>query len=153
MGSNDGIAIVGIAVTFVVSVANLVYSLRSNRRTMFVNTVTASRLKWIDSLRDEVSEFIAVIARLSDHSSPPEKIPEMLLRRDTLLHQIALHLNPLDPEDQRIEALATRARDFSDRGDTKKEVPDALVEARQATGKYLKKEWNRVKSESEGTLN
>ncbi len=45
MGSNDVIAITGIAVTFVVSVANLIYSLRTNRRTIFVNTVTTSRLK------------------------------------------------------------------------------------------------------------
>lgn len=73
MGSNDVIAISGIAVTFVVSVANLIYSLRTNRRTIFVNTVTTSRLKWIDTLRDEVSEFIAVTTRLSDHSSPPDK--------------------------------------------------------------------------------
>lgn len=114
MGSNDVVAITGIAVTFVVSVANLVYSLRTNRRTIFVNTVTTSRLKWIDSLRDQVSEFIAVTGRLSDHSTPPEKAGELLLQRDTLLHQIALHLNPQDSEDQRINVLASRAQELTD---------------------------------------
>ena len=65
MGSSDAVAIAGIAVTFAVSVANLVYSLRTNRRTVFVDTVTNSHLKWIESLRDKVSEYIAVTTRLS----------------------------------------------------------------------------------------
>lgn len=150
MGSNDVVAITGIAVTFVVSVANLIYSLRTNRRTIFVNTVTTSRLKWIDTLRDEVSEFIAVTTRLADHSLPLDKRTEMLLQRDTLLHQIALHLNPVDPEDQRLKTLAIRARELSEQGDVKKELPAALTELRDATGNYLNKEWNRVKNESEG---
>jgi hypothetical protein len=150
MGSNDAIAITGIAVTFVVSVANLIYSLRTNRRTVFVNTVTTSRLKWIDTLRDEVSEFIAVTTRLSDHSSPPDKRAELLLQRDTLLHQIVLHLNPVDLEDQRIKTLATRTREISDKKDATVDLPSALIELRDATGNYLKKEWNRVKNESEG---
>jgi hypothetical protein len=45
METKDLIAIAGIGVTFVVSSANLVYSLWSNKRTVFVNTVTTSRLK------------------------------------------------------------------------------------------------------------
>jgi hypothetical protein len=150
MGSSDVVAITGIALTFVVSVANLVYSLRNNKRTIFVNTVTTSRLKWINSLRDEVSTFIAVTTRLSDHSSPQDKIGELLVQRDTLLHQIALHLNPLDSEDQRIAELASRARELTERGDVGKELFSVLIELRSATGRYLKKEWNRVKDESEG---
>lgn len=150
MGSNDVIAITGIAVTLVVSIANLIYSLRTNRRTIFVNTVTTSRLKWIDTLRDEVSEFIAATTRLSDHSLPPDKRAELLLRRDTLLHQIALHLNPVDLEDQRIKTLATRIQEISHRRDATGDLPAALIELRDATGNYLKKEWNRVKNESEG---
>jgi len=151
MGSNEAIAAVGIALTFVVSVANLIYSLRNNRRTTFVNTVTTSRLKWINSVRDAISEFIAVVTRLSDHSLPVEKQEELLLQRDMLLHRIALHLNPLDPDDQKIKAIAVRARELSEDGDLKKELPVALIELRDATGNYLKKEWNRVKEESQGS--
>lgn len=49
METKDAIAIAGIGVTLVVSSANLAYSLWSNKRSSFVNTVTTSRLKWIDS--------------------------------------------------------------------------------------------------------
>jgi hypothetical protein len=141
-----------IGVTFVVSSANLVYSLWSNKRTVFVNTVTTSRLKWIDSLRDKVSEFIAVTVRLLDPEFPSDKksIGTLLLQRDTLLHQIVLHLNPHDPEDQRIKTLVDHVQELTDHGVFSDELADGLVKLRDATGDYLKKEWNRVKTESTG---
>jgi hypothetical protein len=150
LGSNDVIAISGIAVTFIVSVANLIYSLRNNKRTIFVNTVTTSRLKWIDSLRDKISEFIAVTTRLSDPTKSSDQSGDLLLQRDTLLHQITLHLNPSDDEDQRIKLSAIRARDLSDQIGITQELDSVLIELRDATGRYLKKEWTRVKAESKG---
>jgi hypothetical protein len=152
MGSNDAIAITGIAVTFVVSVANLVYSLRTNQRTIFVNTVTSSRLKWIDSLRDKVSEFIAVSARLAESTHPSGEVKSITLQRDTLFHQIVLHLNPLDEEDQKIKTLADHVCELATHHDRTREFPVALAELRDVTGAYLKKEWNRVKAESKGKL-
>jgi hypothetical protein len=150
MGLNDLIALIGITLTFFVSVANLIYSLRNNKRTTFVNTVTTSRLKWINSIRDAVSEFIAVTTRLSDQSVQTEKMGELLLQRETLLHRIVLHLNPSDEEDLRIKMIALRARELSEHGDVKGELPAVLTELRDATSAYLKKEWNRVKDESVG---
>src|ERR1700744_5653326 len=110
MTTTDAVAITGIALTFMVSVANLAYNLRNNKRTIFVNTVTTSRLKWIDSLRDKVSEFIAVTTCLSHQAISIEKVGELVLQRDTLLHQIALHLNPIDAEDQKLKEIANHAR-------------------------------------------
>src|SRR5271163_4282652 len=151
MEVKDLIAIVGIGVTFAVSAANLAYSLWNNKRTSFVNTVTTSRLKWIDSLRDEVSEFIAVTTRLMRHKASDQKeVGTLLLQRDTLLHQIVLHLNPHDPEDQRIRILVDHVRENTDQGNVSAEVADGLLKLRDATGEYLKKEWNRVKEESTG---
>ena len=152
MESKDLVALAGIGVTFLVSAANLVYSLWSNKRNSFVNTVTISRLKWIDSLRDKVSEFIAVTARLLDPEfrSDKKSVGTLLLQRDTLLHQIVLHLNPHDPKDQRIRSLVDHVRELTDRGVFSGELADGLLKLRDATGDYLKKEWNRVKNESTG---
>jgi hypothetical protein len=36
---------------------------------------------------------------------------------------------------------------LSEQGDVKGELPAVLTELRDATGGYLKKEWNRVKEE------
>lgn len=153
MEFKDLIALAGIIVTLVVSSANLIYSLWSNKRTSFVNTVTTSRLKWIDSLRDKVSEFIAVTVRLlhPEFSQSDEKnVGTLLLQRDTLLHQVVLHLNPHDPKDQRIRTLVDRVRELTDQGVFSNELANVLIELRDATGEYLKKEWNRVKTESTG---
>ncbi|HEY3929854.1 MAG TPA: hypothetical protein VGL89_15895 [Candidatus Koribacter sp.] len=150
MDSKDQIALVGIAVTLVVSVANLAYSLWSNKRTAFVNTVTASRLKWIDSLRDKVSEFIAVTSRLADKGLPCDK-GTLLLQRDTLLHEIVLHLNPNDAEDQKIKVAVDQVRVDTDTNASPGKLSDELTQLRNATSNYLKKEWNRVKKESTGT--
>jgi hypothetical protein len=148
--TKDLIALVGIGLTFLVGLANFLYSLWSNKRTSFVNTVTTSRLKWIDSLRDKVSEFIAVTTRLSDRRPPPgdSGAAELLLQRDTLLHQIVLHLNPHDSEDQRIRRLVDEVRALTDQGTPIKQVSGLLDQLRDATADYLKKEWNRVKVES-----
>jgi hypothetical protein len=145
-------ALIGIGVTFAVSSANLAYSIWSNKRASFVNTVTASRLKWIDSLRDKVSEFIAVTTCLVDRQRDPEApdLGALRMQRDTLLHQIILHLNPGDPEDQRIKTLVERVRDLEEQGSKSTELSSALLGLREATGNYLKKEWNRVKRESTG---
>jgi hypothetical protein len=150
MASSDIVAITGIAVTFAVSVANLIYSLRTNRRTIFVNTVTTSRLKWIESLRDKVSEFIAVTTRLSEAAAPSEDRGALLVQRDTLEHQIALHLNPIDAEDLKIRTLVDHVRELTGRQGASGDLSVALILLRDATGNYLKKEWNRVKRESTG---
>lgn len=146
MEAKDLISIAGILVTLVVSSATLAYSLWSNRRSFFLNTVTASRLKWIDSLRDKVSEFIAITARIAKRDL--EETATLSMQRDTLLHQIVLHLNPYDPEDQHIRTSAERAQELTDAGGHPNEVAKILLELRSATGDYLKKEWTRVKRES-----
>jgi hypothetical protein len=152
MGSNDWVAIVGIALTFLVSIANLIYSLRNNNRTIFVNTVSTSRLKWIDSLRDKVSEFMAVSTQLADSARRSSDMRSQVLERDTLLHEIVLHLNPKDKEDQRIRLFADHVCELTTNHEKASELSAALMELRDATGAYLKKEWNRVKQESAGKL-
>ena len=150
MQLKDPVALIGIAVTFAVSAANFVYTLRTNRRSSFVNTVTASRLKWIDSLRDKVSEFIAISTQLvaASPSLDDKERRALQLQRDTLLHQTVLHLNPRDREDQEIRALMDRVRAVADSPNDPEEVSRELLKLRNVAAAYLKKEWNRVKVES-----
>lgn len=152
MEAKDIISVAGIGVTFAVSTTTLIYTMISNKRTSFVNTVTSSRLKWIDSLRDKVSEFIAVTARLADtkHSCDEKELGALLRERDMLLHQIILHLNPHDEEDQKIRRFADQVCELTDGGDKDHQLGSALTQLRNVTAEYLKKEWNRVKKECKG---
>lgn len=151
MDAKEVTAIVAITATFGIGLINFIYNLIHNRRAAFVNTVTASRLKWINSLRDKVASFIAVTVRIVN----PEKaqngdqdLNTLLRDRDTLNHQIILHLNPNDPEDQAIQAGVESIVELTKVGEYTDEVKKRLAALRAATQKYLKKEWNRVKSES-----
>ena len=150
MELKDSFTLIGIVVTFAVSAVNFIYTLRSNKRASFVNTVTASRLKWIDSLRDKVSEFIAITTRLLDSadSLDGKERRALQLQRDTLLHQTVLHLNPLDHEDQGIRFLMDHTQSLTDSRKDPDEVSKELLKLRDVTAAYLKKEWNRVKGES-----
>jgi hypothetical protein len=117
--------------------------------------MTSSRLRWIDSLRDEVAEFIATTTRLvsrRDSGVRDSKTEELLLQRDILGHQIALHLNPEDSQDQKIKMLAESVCQLTDSGGTATAISGALDQLRDATAIYLKKEWNRGKRESVGSV-
>jgi hypothetical protein len=150
--SQGTITLIGIGLTFTVAAANFFYSFTNNRKTRFINTVTTSRIRWIDSLRDKVSAFIAVTIRLLN--------PEMLKReqetiggwareRDTLMQQIILHLNPNDEKDQAIRLRVDELYVLANQGSYTREIATRLEELRDATGDYLKKEWEKVKDEAE----
>ncbi len=148
MGTKDWLTLSGIAATLTVASANLVYSLWSSKKSTFINVVTASRIKWIESLRDKVSAFIAINELLI--TALPEAaerdVAGLLRERDTLRHQIILHLNPSDPVDGRIKQLVNRAQVAADR--TRDDLDDLLLQLSDATGEYLHKEWTRVKQEA-----
>jgi hypothetical protein len=151
MEPKDKVSLLAIAATFIVALINLVYTILNNRKTAFVNTVTASRLKWIDSLRDKVSAFISVTVRILNPEMAkraPEDVHALLRERDTLMHQIILHLNPNDAEDQAIRRSVELVVELTQQGVYSTELHKLLIDLRNATQVYLKKEWTRVKRES-----
>ena len=139
MTTKDWITVIGICATFVVAASSLIHTIWSSRKTAFVNVVTMSRLKWIDSLRDKVSEFIAVTVALldPDGAAPSRDAGSLLRERDTLMHQIILHLNPNDPEDRRIRELVDRVTTLTLAGVYSEQLRLALEELRNATQVYL----------------
>lgn len=57
------VALIGVIVTFFIGVGNLIYSFNNSRKSKFIDTVTASRMKWIGELREELTNFIELILR------------------------------------------------------------------------------------------
>lgn len=148
----DWLTLVGILVTFLVAGFNLFYSINSSRKTTYINTVTTSRMKWIDSLRDKVSAFIAVTITLVNPEYPesePKVVATLKKERDTLLHQIILHLNPDKEKDQAIVKFVEQVSALTEQGVYSEELARVIVNLRDATGAYIKKEWEKVKDEAE----
>ena len=55
----DAFTSVGILITFLVSTVSLYMSIRNNKAVHYVNSITKSRIDWIQQLRNTISEFIA----------------------------------------------------------------------------------------------
>jgi hypothetical protein len=84
----DLIVGIGVIVTAILGLVNLGYNLRNNRRSSYVNAVTATRLKWIDELRSNLSRLVALVYECSV-AAPTDKAV-----RQTIFQEI-IHLRML----------------------------------------------------------
>lgn len=106
MDTKDVVYAIGIFLTFLLGVWNLVQSYRATRKTSFINTVTSQRVKWIEQLRQDVSSFSGLTHTwcFSDLEGKPQE-HEVLKEIDRLRHVIRLRLNPEGTHDRKIEQL------------------------------------------------
>ncbi len=59
--SKDLFTSIGIIATFFVSILSLWFTTRNNKAIHYVNSVTQSRVEWIDKLRKNISDFISLL--------------------------------------------------------------------------------------------
>jgi hypothetical protein len=115
--SQGTVALIGIIATLAVAGFNLFHSMSNNKITRFVDTVTASRMKWIDSLRDKVSAFIAVTVHLEIlMMQMSDQTDDIRRERNMLVEQIIMHLNPQDDEDEAIRVKVEQLVTLVDHG-------------------------------------
>jgi hypothetical protein len=143
--------IAGVAVTFLLGVANLIYSVVWNRRTSFINTVTSERVKWIGKLRENVSNYVGLTHYwFVSKDDDPKKLKDILRDLRILRYHITLQLNP-SPEahiDRRIMQLVREIPDHASKPDMTPLLNslDALISEGQ---QLLKSEWDKVKREAQ----
>jgi len=152
----DIITLLSIIATLLVSIWSLTVNLRNTRKTLFINTVTSSRIKFIESFRNNIAEYCGAVLHLLITDMDDGQDRPLLEKLDRLTYQIKLQLNPHDIYDQKliqrlenIERLldeetgyAIPQKEFEDR--IHKEL-DQLVSLSQD---FLKLEWEGVKKES-----
>jgi hypothetical protein len=68
----------------------------------------------------------------------PEDVHALLRERDMLMHQIILHLNPNDAEDQAIRRSVELVAELTQQGVYSVELHKLLIDLRNATQVYLK---------------
>ena len=147
MTTTEIITLVGIGITFLIGVFNLFVTFRNVRKTSFINSVTASRIKYIQELRESISRFCALAYSYNNrlYKIPKEQVWEFHKEADTLRFLIRLYLNPEDDYwDNKIINLIDEIILKSDK-DPKKDI-DELIEITQY---LLKLEWEGAKRESE----
>jgi len=147
MTAIETVTLIGIGLTFFVGVFNLIITFRNVRKTAFINSVTASRIKYIQELRESISKFCGLI--YSYHSRNLELTDEeewkLDKEADSLKFLIRLYLNPEDEYwDDKIMGLIDQIILNTDKGPT--EDIKSLITLTQY---LLKLEWEGAKRESE----
>lgn len=145
METKDLITLVGIIVSLVVGFTGLYISFQNSKKTIFINSVTASRAKWIDTLRNNIAEYCGLAFQIFQ-STIEEKLKKMD-RLQQLRFLIKLQLNRSDSFDllviEKIDSISYHVYDDS-RDVTESEI-NLLI---NLTQDLLKLEWEGVKEES-----
>jgi hypothetical protein len=146
------ITLIGVVLNFIVGSLGLYVGYRNSRKTNYINSVTSSRIKYIQDIRNKISEFCGLVcsSNLIYHTShslaaTPEKQFELQRELDKLKYLIKLHLNPEDTYwDDKILKLIDEIIAIADR-DPQEKVDDLIT----ITQFLLKLEWEGAKMESQ----
>ena len=101
METKEIITIISIFVSFLVGAAGLLIGLFNSRKTIFINSITSARIKYIQDIRNNIAEYCGLFYRykileeLKPNEITPDKL-EVIKLIDKLKYQIMLYLNPED---------------------------------------------------------
>lgn len=153
MEAKDYVLGLGVLATLIVGIYNAITNFRISRRTIYINTVTAERVKWLSTLRENISTFCGLTYtwQFSELTGKPEE-QEALSKIDKLKYLIRLQLNPEGKHDKIIEeiissipSLAIPTEYTTEQKKYKlKEILNKLIIVSQL---LLKEEWEKVKEE------
>ena len=143
------ISLVGICVTFVVSVVSLALNIRNANKSDFITIVTKSRMNWMDALRVSISTFCSKVIRL--HLTSPDKTEtearlNLIEDIQQLKHFIVLQLNRGDEYDAEIIKIIGRLSSLTPDKDLDRDLE--IKRLMKKTQDLLKLEWEGIKEES-----
>ena len=149
MEGKDIVYAVGILLTFILGVWNLVNAYFQTRTTSFINTVTKQRIEWLENIRQDVSAFCGLTHTwcFSNLQGKPEEF-DILKELDRLRYVIKLRLNPDDDPDIKISSLIDKIPDLTHESNHD-QLKKAIHELIDETQSMLKAEWEKVKLEAE----
>lgn len=145
--TKDIVTLLGIGITFIVSSIGLYVSLRNAKKTLFINSITSSRIKWIDIVRKNISDFCGLTYHFSLtelDKAEKQKVTEQI---DRLRFLIKLQLNRGDKFDRKIMAKIDLIPDLT-APDKVEQLTKEINELIELTQDLLKLEWEGAKLES-----
>lgn len=139
--NKDSFLSFGVLTAAIVSAFGAYISFSAQRK----NTLGAMRERWIEKLREELSDFISIRWYQRHVKNPaPEQIAEQSIRFNTLRNRILLRLNLEEPDHVDLAKKLEEFRKVLNTTQNKIEF-DACEEAlRLSARKILRTEWKRA---------
>lgn len=147
MTTTEIVMLIGIGLTFFIGILNLIITFRNVRKTAFINSVTTSRIKYIQELRESISKFCGLAHSYANkiYKLEYKEVWELHKEADNLRYLIRLYLNPEDDYwDNKIISLIDEILLKTD-----KDPSEPINELITITQYLLKLEWEGAKRESE----
>ena len=96
--TNHSITLIGFFLSFIVGAAGLLVGLRNSRKTTFINSVTSSRIEYIQRIRNSISEFCGLVYAYHGNGlkTGSSEAFDIQKRYDNLKYLIELHFNVED---------------------------------------------------------
>jgi hypothetical protein len=152
--NSEIVTLVGIATSFFVSGWALIASIKNSKKTIYINSVTSSRIKYIQDLRNSIAEYCGLV-----HSYHANRLVtggtealEIQKRFDTLKYLVELNLNVVDDffDPAILEMLKSihALKDNSSIEEVEKKI-EPLISIVQY---LLKFEWEGAKQESKSGM-
>lgn len=144
------VALIGIGITLIISIITLIFSVLSSKKTIYVNTVTTLRSKWLDQMKSDLSEFIALISDSIINNRNIYEPKEMNLKYDLerIYRKIELNINPNDEYDRKLISMIKNITRNYDCGAKNQRIKENIEELVLYTQKITKLEWEGIKLES-----
>jgi hypothetical protein len=149
MTISELITIIGIVATFVVGVINLIVIIRNAKRNTFTSSVTSSRIRYIQDIRQSISKFcgLAHLYNTKRSGLSPQQLSEIHKEVDSLRYLIRLFLNPEDKYwDTQIMTLCDEVIKNTDMDSGA--LHNAIESLIKITQYLLKLEWQGIKEEA-----
>ena len=154
MESSDVITLIGIGLTFLVSLVTLIYTIKRNKHSDFISKVTDYRLKWIDLVRIPISEYLFSVDRMGrgNEEATSENYTLFLAKH----WQMQAFLTTFSPNDKKAQEVLDKiyknaslllSANCADKEKARKSIIEDLTTANKTLRELMDENWFKVKDE------
>ena len=147
------IAFVGVVLSTTISLIIGFWGKRYNYHHLFAETVSQSRNKWLNEMREYISEMLANKRRMVYGNIDEKSVVEICNNYDTCKFQVLMRLNINESDHRQLRALIIELDGYGAQRLGQKAVKqyeETELEIIEISRKILKEEWDKVKLESKG---
>lgn len=98
----------GVALTFITSLVSVHYTRKNMKTTKYIETITTERIKWLDTIRDEVSSITTEIALIITKTN---QLLDILDERSMYVHVLSDSKPNAAEVLEKMDKLKTKAKD------------------------------------------